>query len=103
MTEPSNLRDAAAAWLYTDEEGGRVACVEQIEPPFEGWTETALYTHPPAAPTDALVEKVARALADSDGARWDAADYTQTPSGECPEDMREGYRQNARAALAAMQ
>lgn len=47
------------AFLYTDEEGGRVACVEQIEPPFEGWTETPLYTHPAPSPDVAgLVERV---------------------------------------------
>lgn len=55
--EPEAAPVEPVAFLYTDEEGGRVACVEQIEPPFEGWTETPLYNHPLAAPTDALVEK----------------------------------------------
>lgn len=74
-----------AAWLYTDQDGGRVACPERIEPPFEGWTETPLYTfeqwkgfnrlasHPatstpvvahkqPETSDNDLVERVARAI-----------------------------------------
>lgn len=47
------------AWLYTDEEGGRVSCVEQIEPPFVNWTETPLYRHPPTkAVRDAAIAEV---------------------------------------------
>lgn len=51
---------------------------------------------------DSAVERVARALCIADGADWDAKDFNQTPSGESPEEMREGYMEAARAAIAAM-
>ena len=38
---------------------------------------------------DQLVEVGARALAEYDGAKWEAADFNETPSGESPEEMRD--------------
>ena len=52
------------------------------------------------AMTDA-VEIVARAMAAATDARWDARTFSETPSGEEPDEMREGFRYQAQAALAA--
>ena len=49
------------AWMYTYPNGKSYVAIER-EPlcQREQTQETPLYAHPPAAPTDALVEKVAR-------------------------------------------
>lgn len=50
-----------------------------------------------------LREAVARALCEYDCANWDASTFNQTPSGEDPDDMREGYLEQADAALKAIE
>lgn len=52
--------------------------------------------HTPAADE---VEAVARAIADEDDAPWDAKSWQQTPNCETPDELREGYRCLARAAI----
>ena len=51
-------------------------------------------------PTPELVEAVAIGLAEEAGEYWDADDYTDTLSGNDPADMRFGFRDSAKAALA---
>jgi len=48
-------------------------------------------------------EAVARAIANQLGANWDAKTFLETPGGEEPADMREGFYDLARAAIAALQ
>lgn len=78
-----------------------------------GWTATPLYTHPPAAPTDALVEKVAR-LGHTCGDLIQHIDWLTSGLPKMLEDAaltdEEGLigaaidaANSARAALAAMQ
>ncbi len=38
-----------------------------------------------------LIEKVARKLAEFYSEDWDAKDFTETMSGNSPEEMREGF------------
>jgi hypothetical protein len=49
-----------------------------------------------------LIEAVARALCKCEGASWGAASFLNTPAGESPEEMREGFRTSAQAALTAI-
>lgn len=48
-----------------------------------------------------VVERGAKAIAKLDYAKWDAKDFTETPSGELAEEMRNYFRYHARAALSA--
>lgn len=50
---------------------------------------------------DKAIEIVAQALCVSMDARWDAQNYQETPSGETPKEMREGFCHQAQAALSA--
>jgi hypothetical protein len=49
-----------------------------------------------------MVEKVARALAAASEERWDAKTFSETLSGNDPDEMRASYFFLARAAIAAM-
>jgi hypothetical protein len=49
-----------------------------------------------------VIEKAARALATLECATWDAQHFGETPCGQEPEDMRRGYRDQARAVLLAI-
>lgn len=51
---------------------------------------------------DELVEVGAMSLCLSDGAYWDASNYRETPSGETPDEMREGYRAASRDFIEAL-
>jgi hypothetical protein len=51
--------------------------------------------------TPPMVETVAMALCEAADARWDAQNFNETPNGETPEEMREYFRDQARAALKA--
>lgn len=48
------------------------------------------------------LEKAARALAALQGADFEARSTMETPGGEEPEEMREGFRDQARAVLQAI-
>lgn len=48
------------------------------------------------------LERAAQALAALQGAKWDARSVMETPGGEEPEEMREGFRDQARAVLLAV-
>lgn len=56
-----------------------------------------LASQPPVS--DDLVEAVATALCEADGADWYAHSFTTTPNGQTPEEMRSGYRDIARAII----
>lgn len=49
-----------------------------------------------------MVERVARAMCEDDGANWNASDFGDTANGEEPEDQREYWLAKARAAIEAM-
>lgn len=53
-------------------------------------------------PDTTMVEVVAMALAQHDKEDWDAKNFNETMGGNEPEEMRESYRDLARAAIAAM-
>jgi hypothetical protein len=48
---------------------------------------------------DNLIDKVAQALCESDGADWDAKDFNATANGEEPEEQRTYWRDKARIAI----
>ena len=49
-----------------------------------------------------IVEIMARAIAVERLAVWDARHFGETPGGETPEEMRDGFRADAQAALSAL-
>lgn len=49
-----------------------------------------------------VLEKAARALCELEGGNWDAKSFSHTPAGNDPEEMRQGYFDQARAVLMAL-
>jgi len=49
-----------------------------------------------------LVERVAKALCKLEGAKWDAEHFGETMTGNSPQEMQDGYREQACAAIAAI-
>ena len=52
--------------------------------------------------SDSMVERVAKAMCEDDGANWNAANFNETANGDEPEEQREYWRVKARAAIEAM-
>ncbi len=53
-------------------------------------------------PSKELIEKVARAMCEQDGANWNAKDCFQTTSGDEPEQQREYWLDKAQAAISTI-
>jgi hypothetical protein len=49
-----------------------------------------------------MIERIARAMCEEDGANWNAANFNETANGDEPEEQREYWRAKARAVLEAM-
>lgn len=49
-----------------------------------------------------MIERAAKALAAYDLADWEAKTFLDTPGGEEPSDMRDGYMEKARAVIDSL-